>query len=555
MTKRRGAQDLTGEAPALLVVGAQDVAELGEELAAYQARFAPLFGRREQRAWAALYLRGLLLAEVPRKNVEALALRLCGAGAQAGRTVRALQQFLGEGAWNDDALLAEHQRLGEETLGEDEGVLLVDGSDVAKQGTHAVGVARQWCGSTGKRDNCQAGVYLGYASRAGYTLLDRRLYLPEAWFDDAHQERWRACAIPATVTFQTKPHLAATLVEGVMRAGRLRARWLACDEGYGQDPAFLDRVAACALWYLAEAPRTTHVWPVTDPATGQERARPRLWVPPRVASRKGPQPTTQRLHPATPPSLSLAQIAAQLPAAAWQRYRILEGSKGPLVADFAAVRAVAVRDRLPGPEVWALVRRPLPTGETPPEEDERDRKFYLSCAPPDTPLAELVRVSGLRWPIEACFAESKEELGLDHYETRFWRGWRHHMTLVILAHHFLVRMQQRLHQRGGAVSSTATAQPSTAAALDTARAPGHPRRLDALGSDAAAAAEPRRSALPPARRVAPAPLRCPCGVGLAALSAAAQSHGLPLSPQTAAAPASGPAATTMMSRCNTRPLC
>jgi len=536
MTETTEADDLTGAAPALLRVRAHDVEEFGTELAAYQAHFAPLFARREQRGWAAVYLRGLLVAEVPRKNVEALALRLCGAGAAAGRTVRALQQFLGEGAWDDDALLAEHQRLAEETLGEEDGVLLVDGSDVAKQGTHSVGVARQWCGSTGKRDNCQAGVYLGYTSRKGYTLLDRRLYLPEAWFDEAHRERRQACALPATVMFQTKPQIAATLVERVMQGHRLRARWVACDEGYGQDPLYLDRVAACGLWYMAEVPRTTHVWPLVDPATGEEQARPRLWVPPPVASRKGPVPTVQRLHPDSAPAVPLAQIAARLPASAWHRYRILEGSKGPLVADFAALRAVAVRDRLPGPEVWVLLRRPLPAAEPRLPEEEPELKFYLSCAPPDTPLGELVRVSGLRWAIESCFAEGKEELGLDHYETRFWRGWHHHMTLVILAHHFLVRMQQRLHQRGGAWISSASPDP----APDPLRAPGvpgHTRCLDAADTDPRSPPQLGRDPLPAARRVAPASLHGGRRPGLAGLSAAPQSHSLPLPPQTAAAPA------------------
>ena len=111
--------------------------------------------------------------------MEAMALRLLGAGPGADRRVRALQQFIGEGAWDDDGLLAAHRRLVDETLGEDDGVLIIDGSDIPKRGTHSAGVARQWCGATGKTDNCQAGVYLGYASRRGYTLLDRRLYLPE----------------------------------------------------------------------------------------------------------------------------------------------------------------------------------------------------------------------------------------------------------------------------------------------------------------------------------------------------------------------------------------
>jgi hypothetical protein len=148
-------------------------------------------------------------------------------------------------------------------------------------------------------------------------------------------------------------------------------------------------------------------------------------------------------------------LPAQLPDHAWKRYRIVEGSKGPVVADFAALRAVTTRHGLPGPEVWVLMRRAV--GEP---GEEVEVKIYLSNAPAETALGELVRVSGLRWPIECCFEEGKSELGLDHYEVRSWPGWHHHMTLVLLAHHFLVRLQQRLNERGGprrAASSAARA--------------------------------------------------------------------------------------------------
>jgi len=127
-------------------------------------------------------------------------------------------------------------------------VLTVDGSDVPKQGTHSAGVARQWCGASGKKDNCQAGVFVGYASRRGCTLLDRRLYLPGLWFSAAYRERWQACAIPPETRFATKPTLAAEVVEGILASGSVRARWLTCDEGFGDDPAFLDRIAATGLW-------------------------------------------------------------------------------------------------------------------------------------------------------------------------------------------------------------------------------------------------------------------------------------------------------------------
>ncbi len=436
--------DLTSQAPVVLTLTAQDLADLADELSAYHAHFAPLFQRREQREWAALYLRGLLLTDVPRKNVEAMALRLLGAGPDAARTVRALQQFISAGAWDDTAILAAHQHLVEQTMGEDDGVLIIDGSDVPKQGTHSVGVARQWCGASGKTDNCQAGVYLGYASRRGYTLLDRRLSLHASWFAEDHQDLWRACAIPDGVRFQTKLELAAELVEEIQQR-RVRARWLACDEGYGQDPALLDRVAATGLWYLAEVPGLTTVWPQQDLATGLACAPPQLWVPPTPSGRRGRAFTKARLHPDSPRPVRVDTLPAQIPDHAWRRYRIFEGSKGPLIADFAALRAVTPRHGLPGPEVWVLVRRAVGEAGVEPEV-----KLYLSNAPADTPLVELVRVSGMRWPIESCFEEAKSELGLDHYELRSWPGWHHHMTLVLLAHHFLVRQQQRLNQRGGA---------------------------------------------------------------------------------------------------------
>jgi SRSO17 transposase len=425
----------------------EHIAHLAEELVAYHQHFAPLFYRREQREWAEVYLRGLLTADVSRKNVEAMALRLLGVRPHAEREVRALQQFIGEGKWDDDAILAEHQRLVNETLGEGDGVLIVDGSDFPKHGDHSAGVAPQWCGHTGKKDNCQAGVFVGYASRKGATFLDRRLYLPQAWFDEDHQTRWQDCQIPDEIVFQTKHELAAQLVENIMASGCIRAQWIACDEGYGDCPAFLQRLDATGLWYLAEVPRDTKVWPLLEADGQTERARPSSWVHPQAPSRKGPAPRRERLHPDSPAKVAVEDLAKQWPASRWQRFRLLEGHKGPLVADFLVLRAILPLDRLPGPEVWVVIRRKV---SGPAEEPEW--KFYLSNAPLETPLATFVRVSGMRWPIETCFAEGKSELGMDHYELRFWRGWHHHMTMVMLAHHFLVRWQQRLNQREGGLA-------------------------------------------------------------------------------------------------------
>jgi SRSO17 transposase len=441
--------DLTALGPAIVALRPEDLADVGEKLAAYHAHFAPLFARREQRGWAEVYLRGLLLADVRRKNVEAMALRLLGVGPDAARQVRALQQFIGEGGWDDEAILAAHQRLVAASLGEPDGVLILDGSDLPKRGDHSAGVAAQWCGATGKTDNCQAGGFLGYASRKGYTLLDRRLYLPEAWFDDEHAARWQACRIPAETRFQTKAELGAELVERLQARGELPAAWLVCDEWFGRTQALLDRIDAAGLWYLAEIPRSTPVWPLREPTDGRRvRPRPRAWLPPRVASGKGRKGTHDRLHPHSPPAVPVETLAAQLARRRWRRYRILEGRKGPIVADFVALRALAsrtgYREGLPGPEIWVLLRQPLPV---PGQTKTPELKYYFSNAAADTPLAELIRVCGLRWPIECCFEEGKGELGMDQYELRFWRGWYHHMTLVLLAQHFLVRLRQRLMAR------------------------------------------------------------------------------------------------------------
>ena len=315
----------------------------------------------------------------------------------------------------------------DETLGEEDGVWITDGSEFPKKGEHSAGVARQWCGQLGKVENCQAGVFAAYASRQGYTLLDRRLYLPEEWFDDDHQGRWKACGIPKGTPFQTKPELALAMLQAVVAEGALRFLWVTCDEGFGKDPAFLDEVAALDRWYFAEVPHSTRVW----------ETAPRTAVP--EWSGRGRRPTKERLMAGEPEAQRVDALAAGIPVREWQTYQIKEGSKGPMVADFAFRRVIAVRDSLPGPEVWLVLRRSL--------EEEPQLKTYLCNAPADTPHTELVRVSGMRWPVETALEDGKDQLGMDEYMVRSWLGWHHHMTECILAHHFLVRVQLRL--KGG----------------------------------------------------------------------------------------------------------
>ncbi len=413
------------EVPPPLDLTPQDVEELADELVAYHAEFADLYYRVEQAHWGYKYLQGLL-APLESKAIQPMAMNL------EGGNIQAMQQFIGQGCWEDDKLLQKHWKLVDGTLGEEDGVWIVDESGFPKKGNHSVGVARQWCGQLGKVENCQVGVFAAYASRQGYTLLDRRLYLPEEWFDQDHQARRKECGIPDETPFKTKPELALEMLKAAIEAGALRFRWVACDETYGKDPVFLDGVVDLDRWYFAEVPHSTRVW----------KTRPKTVLP--EWKGRGPRPTKERLVAGEPPPTRVDDLAAAVSGKDWRPYLIKEGSKGPMVAEFAFLRVVEVRGELPGNEVWLVLRRSL--------AEEPELKTYLSTAPADTPHPELVRIAGMRWPVETALEDGKDGLGMDEYMVRSWIGWHHHMTVCILAHHFLVRVQKRFQKEAPALT-------------------------------------------------------------------------------------------------------
>jgi hypothetical protein len=210
----------------------------------------------------------------------------------------------------------------------------------------------------------------------------------------------------------------------------------------------LDRIAAVDLVYLMEVPHDTRVW----------RTRPATVVPP-PPGKKGRPPQRARLVPDAPTPIRVDAVAID-PALRWQAYQIQEGAKGPLIAAFAFIRIVAMRDGLPGPDQWLLLRRSL--GERP------QLKTYLSNAPATTPHATLVRKSGMRWPVELAILECKRELGMDHDAVRSWRGWHHHMTMTLLAHHFLVQQRCQLGEKSCGVDGAPSAAPVTGHLTQTA---------------------------------------------------------------------------------------
>jgi SRSO17 transposase len=399
-------------------LSSKDVEQFVEEMDRYVELFEPAFGRREQWQWSGLYVQGLL-GDSPRKTVERMALEL-------GQNVRDMQHFVGQSPWQKEPVVMIQQGLVGQSLGEADGVLLIDESGVVKQGQDSVGVTAQYCGSVGKVANCQVGVHVGYVSRQGYSLLDSQLFMADEWFDEAHTDRRQACGVPTDLIYQTKPELGLDLLRAALKrneqlAEPLPFQWVAADELYGDSPTFRDGIAALDKWYFTEIKTTSQVW----------LKRPEVYVSPWKG--RGRRPTRLRLGQPTDKAVTVQSLVAQIPQPAWLRATIKEGSKGPIVCDFAFLRVVESRGGLPGPELWLVIRRNV--------DNPTELKFYFSNAPADIPLLELVRLSGLRWPIEMIFEEGKGELGFDHYETRSWLGWLHHMLLVSLAHHFLVRLR------------------------------------------------------------------------------------------------------------------
>ena len=402
----------------------QDIEQFLDEMRDYIALFAPAFQRPEQLGRSETYVRGLL-GDATRKNIEQMALGL-------GENVRNLQYFVGQSPWKTEPVLEVHQRLVAETLGEVDGVALIDESGVVKQGDCSVGVAAQYCGSVGKIANSQNGVYLGYASRKGYSLIEGQLFMPKSWFDEAHKDQREACGVPADLITKTKPEIGLELLKRAIERKSLPFQWVAADELYGDSPAFRDGVAALNKWYFTEIKCSSLIW----------ECRPEVYLPEWKGC--GRRPIRLRLCNQTDHPVRVDDLVPVIPTEAWSKATIKEGSKGPIVCNFAFLRLIESRANLPGPEVWLIIRRNL--------DDPTVLKFYFSNAPVETPLIEFVRISGMRWPIESIFEEDKGEIGLDHYETRSWLGWHHHMLLVALAHHFLVRLRVRFHEKSPALT-------------------------------------------------------------------------------------------------------
>ncbi|UOF91246.1 IS701 family transposase [Fodinisporobacter ferrooxydans] len=401
----------------------QSVADLGSALSEYLNRYSSCFSRSDQQQNGGTYIKGLL-SDLDRKSIEPIALRY-----EDEKAVRTLQLFLKDAPWDDQQMKRTYQSRVCTIANDPNGMITIDGSDFGKKGTKSAGVWRQYCGSKGKVENCQAGVFIGYSGIGGYGLLDARLYLPEAWFDGERKAYWSSCGIPETTEFRTKPQLALEMIQESVKHHAFQFKWIGCDGAFGCDAEFRKGLPESVLFF-ADIHSNQRVF----------RERPNWALPERKG--RGKPPT--KLVPSVPavPVSSLAQDES-LP---WEEIVLMEGSKGPVRTLVKYCRVIELQDGKDGEELWLYIRK---------YEDGRI-KYAVCNAPEDIDVRELHHAATLRWPIEQSFQECKSFLGMAHYETRSYIGWHRHMLLVMVAHLFVLEVRKQFQKK----TKTATAIPS-----------------------------------------------------------------------------------------------
>jgi SRSO17 transposase len=437
----------------------QQLQALKPTLDRFLDHYAPRFGHEGNQGHARRFVQGLLRGG-ERRNAENIA------EALDGGPVRSLQAFVTTGAWKDTDLLTALRGQVVDVLGDADAVWNSDETGFPKKGTKSVGVKRQYSGTLGRTDNCQVAVFANYCSTKGHTFVDRRLFVPEDWANDA--DRRSEAGVPEDVIFRTKPALALAMIADAVAAG-VPFRWAGGDCVYGDNPTFVQGVRTLGKWYVLDISSDTQVWTAEPQVTPADQR---------------PRPARGR-HPTKPLVVGdryrVDQIAAALPASAWRRVMVGEGSQGPRMCEYAEVPVWFSEGELPGPAERLLVRRSL--GQEP------ELKYHRSNAPAEASLDKLAQVRGVRWTIEEDIQSCKGECGLDEYETRGWVGWHHHTALSMLALAFLVLQKRPLGEKRAPDDG---ARGAGAAGASAGRAHLGPRRDPEVVDVAPGAQPPRR---------------------------------------------------------------
>ncbi len=384
-----------------VVVSADDVRHCARRLERFLQRYLPRFYRQEQRELAQVVLEGKF-SHLQRKTCEPIAYR-------ANRQRKPVQNFVGAGAWDDEAVMAELRQHVAEEFADADAVLVLDSSGFPKKGTASCGVARQWCGRLGKVENCQVGVFLTYATASGCAPLDRQRYLPEDWAED--EQRRAQTHVPEEVRFQESWRIGLALLD--RSAAAVPFGWIAGDDEFGRCSAFRAALRQRPWRYVLDVPCNTLIRDLNEePLSGRRR----------------------------PPWRRVEDWAKAQPASRWRRLVVGNGAKGPKVVWALEAwvqtkgedghagtweRLVVIRTVAQEPQVW----------------------YTLSRAPAEVPLRVLVGVHGRRHGVEEVLQAGKGEVGLAHYEVRSWVGWHHHMTLSLLALWFVILEKDRLGKK------------------------------------------------------------------------------------------------------------
>ncbi len=398
-----------------------DIENFFNELKGFHEQFADCFQRSESREHFFKYMSGQF-SDLERKSIEPIAI------AVNYGNIRALQRFVTDAPWDEDKIINKYHSLVNDDLGSPDAALIFDESSFVKKGSDSVGVAKQYCGTVGKVENCQVGVFAGYVSDQGYALADNRLFIPEKWFADDCRDRRTKCNLPEDTTFKTKPQLAAEMLREIYSKKQLPFKYVLADSVYGVSPEFIETVEALTgITYFVSVTKETKCW-LKRPGTITKKYR-----------RKGEIRTKKVLSNTNSKPISVKELGKNIHNYFWYRRKVSEGTKGPIAYEFTRRQIVLSRDGVPEKTLWLLIRRTI--GPDP------KYKYFICNASSSIRLKTFVWLSGLRWAIEQCFEETKSELGMDHYEVRKFSGWRHHMLTCMLAHFFLWHLKIRLGKK------------------------------------------------------------------------------------------------------------
>ena len=422
---------------------------LDRELKAFLATMTGGMGRPERCAAMGHYVTGLLL-DGERKSVQPMAARLESDPTKVDAMRQRLTDCVGVSSWSDAEVLRRLAQKLDAELPKIEAFVL-DDTGFPKKGKHSVGVARQYSGTLGRTDNCQVATSLHLAGESGSACVGMRLYLPEEWTSDP--ARCTKAGVPESIEFKKKWEIALELLDAAIEWG-VRKHVVLGDAGYGDSTDFRRGLDDRGLSYLLGVQGTQVVW---APGTGPKPP------PPRKPGQIGRPRTAYRDGRRSP--VAIEKLALGLGRPAYRKVTWRSGSRGKQSSDFAAVRVRTAHRHVqgdpPGAEQWLLCEWP--------KNEPKPKKFYLSTLPPNASLRRLVRFAKLRWRVERDYQEMKQEVGLDHFEGRTWRGFHHHVTLCAVAHGFL-SLRRALFPSGQSIemdaADSATSPPADSAAPD-----------------------------------------------------------------------------------------